>query len=578
MSLDVLFIASDIVNAGYFEPENYAYMQGKYGLSGDELTRLITARIPSWQEDGVPMSVLAAQNWFSNGRRFSLSQQEIERYFAAANKENRTRLGNGIYVSDHLVKEGLSVELVNDLSSEWDDFLTYLARGPRVVAISTTFMCTREGVARIARRVREADPNVPIVIGGPLVHYSHKIYEEGPHLFAHPHTELTYFFGREAPDPALDIAIIDGRGEKTLAQVVKCLREGRSWKDLPNVAYPDQGKWVINPCVPESVGVNEEGVRWDTLDEKFLGAQVAVRGSRGCPLRCKFCSFVVLHTDFSVKAVDVLRDELRRIASRSDIVKHVSFVDDNLFLTRKSVDEYCKMMAEEGFPFTWSAFMRIDSITEENVKWIAGSGCVQLMLGIESGDLSILKSMRKGQRPDRVLKAMELLTDHGISTISTMLVGFPGETEETMDNTIALLNSYPDRGSAVHWYAVWVHMVTPLTPVDKEREKWSLEGILLDWKHDTMDVAQAFRERDRMFREVRKGGAYIGPYGYDMLDSFIKQGNVGTQVMREFFKHRHRMTCLDQWQLPEMDGMTRTQTLDQIERLILDHAELRGAV
>ena len=48
--------------------------------------------------------------------------------------------------------------------------------------------------------------------------------------------------------------------------------------------------------------------------------------------------------------------------------------------------------------------------------------------------------------------------------------------------------------------------------------------------------------------------------------------------MREFFKHRHRMTCLDEWKLPEMDGMSRTQTLDRIERIILDNAELKGAV
>ena len=582
MAFDVLFIASDILQGnlhpGPFEPDGYTYLKDKYGLSGEELGRLVTATAPTWVEDGVPMSMLAAQDWLSNGRRFPLSQAETQRNHDTATREGRTRLGNGLYVSDHLVKEGLSVELINDLSMEWDLFLELLGKGPQVVAISSTFICSRGGVERMARRIREVDPDVPIVIGGPLVHYSQKILEDGPHIFENPLARLTYFFGGEQPDPAIDMAIIDARGEKTLVQVVRRLREGRSWKDLPNLAYPENGEWVINARLPEQVGVNEEGVLWDELDEKFLGDQVAVRGSRGCPLRCKFCSFVVIHPDFSVKEVDVLRLELRRIAKRSDIIKHVAFVDDNLFLTRKSVDDYCRMMAEEKFPFTWSGFMRVDSITERNIKWIAESRCVFLMLGIESGDLGILKNMRKGQRPERVLKAMELLTDHGISTISTMIVGFPGETEETIGRTIQLLNSYPDRGSAMHWYKVWVHMVTPLTPVDKERKTWNLEGILLDWKHETMDVGEATRQRDRMLREVRKGGAYIGPYDFDVLDAFVKQGDVGTRAMRDFFKHRHRMACIDQWGLKEMDSLTRPQTLDRLERLVLDHSEIKGTV
>lgn len=577
MAFDVLFISSDSEGAAFFRPERHAYLQTKYGLKPEEVRQLVFASAPAWVQDGVPMSYTAAENWFRNGRKFSISQEEIDKYLDDLSRENLTRFGNGIYVSDHLIKQGLSVRLVNDLGPEWQRFLRLAAEGPRVVAISTTFLESRERAEACARRVRAVLPGVPIVIGGPLVHYSHKILHEAPHLVGHEQTKITYFFMGPDAEPAVDALIIDTRGEATLAEMVRRIRDGRPWQDLPNVAWPDaQGKWVINPCVPDKVEVDDEGVAWDTLPDEFLGREVGIRGSRGCPLRCKFCSFVVIHPEFEVKRVDVLRDELRRVASRHDIVKHVSFVDDNLFLTRQSVYEYTRMMVEEKFPFSWSGFIRVDSITPENARLMKQSGCNFVMLGIESGDVEMLQAMRKVQRPEKVLRAVNLLSEVGISSLSTLVVGFPGETEETIAHTIELLNSYPDKGPTTHWFNCWVHTVIPLTPVDKERATWNLEGILLDWKHATMDVAGAFHQRERLLREVRRGGAYNGPYALDSHEPFARRGEAGFADMRQFYKLRHRIGCLDYFGLQELDGFTREQTLDQIEAIIARTAQAGG--
>ncbi|MBI4880896.1 MAG: radical SAM protein [Planctomycetes bacterium] len=569
MPYDVLFVSSDSVGGSHFPEEDYAYLQDRYGLTPKEVHRLVRASAPVWLEDGVQMSLMAAENWFQHGRRFSLTAEEIREFTTTLSGEVATRFGNGIYVTDHLVKQGLGVELINDLALEWGRFLECVAQGPRIIALSTTFLTGRNQVEVTTRRMRQAAPGVPIVVGGPLVLYSHKVMEEAPHHFAHPQVQQTYFFGGAPPDPSIDLAIIDERGEGTLAEVARRLRAGLSWQNLPNVACAAGGRWVVNPRRPEEVAVDDEGVAWDTLDRKYLGREVAIRGSRGCPMRCKFCSFVVLHPDFSLKSVDVLRAELRRIAARSDVIKHVSFVDDNLFLSKKAVNDYCRMMVEESFPFSWSGFMRLDSITEENIRWIKESGCNFLMLGLESGDVELLRAMRKVQRPERVRRAMELLNDAGVSTLSTLVIGFPGETQGTIDRTIELLNSFPDRGSAFHWYNCWVHNVTPLTPVDKERATWGLEGILLDWRHDTLDVAGAFHQRDRLLREVRRGGAYSGPYAFDGAASFAARGEEGLQDVRRYYKLRHRVACIDHWGLGEMDGSGRAETIAEMERIVL---------
>lgn len=570
MALDVIFVSSDTESAGFYHPDKWAFLQSQYGLSPDEVRKLIFASAPAWTENGVAMSYTAAENWFRNNRRFSLTEAEIEQYFAEVSSENLTRFGNGIYVSDHLLKHGVSVGLINDLAPEWKRFLEFAAEKPAVVAISTTFLESRERAEAAARRIRTVLPDAVIVVGGPLVHYSHKIMNEAPHLMEQALCQSTFFFMGPPCDRAVDACIIDSRGEATLVELVRRVKAGESWHDLPNVARPAADlSWIINPRKSEEVGVDDEGVSWDTLPPQFLGREIGIRGSRGCPLRCKFCSFVVIHPDFEVKDVTILRDELRKVAARHDIVKHVSFVDDNLFLTRKSVYEYTKMMVEEKFPFSWSGFIRVDSINEENARLMKASGCNFVMLGIESGDVEMLKEMRKVQRPEKVLRALNLLSDVGISTLSTLVVGFPGETDETIDHTIELLNSYPDRGPTTHWFNCWVHTVIPLTPVDKERATWGLTGILLDWRHNTMDVGQAMHARERLLREVRKGGAYNGPYALDSIEPFAARGEEGFQDMRRFYKLRHRIGCMDFFKLTEMDGFTRDQTLDEIEELIL---------
>ena len=577
MALDVVFVSSDTESAGFYHPDKWAFLQAEYGLKPDEVRKLIFASAPAWTENGIPMSYMAAERWFRDGRRFNLSQAEIDRHFDNLSSENLTRFGNGIYVCDHLLKQGLTVGLVNDLAPDWHTFLELAKEQPKVVAISTTFLESRERAEHAARRIRQVLPEAVIVVGGPLVHYSHKIVHEAPHLMEQALCQSTFFFMGPPCDPAVDAVIIDTRGEATLAELTKRVKAGQPWQDLPNVARPDTDlSWIVNARAPEEVGVDDEGVSWDTLPPPFLGREVGIRGSRGCPLRCKFCSFVVIHPDFEVKDVTILRDELRKVAARHDIIKHVSFVDDNLFLTRKSVYEYTKMMVEEKFPFSWSGFIRVDSINEENARLMKESGCNFVMLGIESGDVEMLKEMRKVQRPEKVLRALNLLSDVGISTLSTLVVGFPSETDQTIDHTIELLNAYPDRGPTTHWFNCWVHTVIPLTPVDKERATWGLTGILLDWRHNTMHVGQAMHARERLLREVRKGGAYNGPYAFDSIEPFASRGEEGFQDMRRFYKLRHRIGCLDFFKLDEMDGFTREQTLDQIEEIILRTAASKG--
>jgi radical SAM superfamily enzyme YgiQ (UPF0313 family) len=101
--------------------------------------------------------------------------------------------------------------------------------------------------------------------------------------------------------------------------------------------------------------------------------------------------------------------------------------------------------------------------------------------------------MSKKTTPEDILRAVGALNRVGINTQSTFLVGFPGETETSIQNTIHLLNAYPTGGPGLHVYYPFFLLVSPLAPVasPESRARYGLKGYLDRWSHFTMSSERA---------------------------------------------------------------------------------------
>lgn len=567
MAYDLLIIASDESFSNDFDHLDFAALDGKYGMSREDWSDMIEAKAPLWAVDGTTMVFPAVEHFFKNGRQLALTEARKREYYAEK-RRGELRYLNGIFLADYCTRHGFSVEVINALSGDSSLLDDMLARGPRAVAISSTFIPDRCRIIEIARAVKRRDADVHVIVGGPLIRYSHMVFEERPDLAADPMSDTLYFFGSSdvQESPAIDALVVDARGEETLVKVLERIKTGRSYHDVPNIAHYDENtrRPTLSQLTPESPGVEGWRIDWENLDDRFLGPSIAVRGSIGCPYRCKFCSFVVLYPEWELKSIEFMERELRSIATRS-AVKHVAFSDDNLFLQRKEVDRYARMMADAKLPFTWSGYVRADSVTEENADWLADSGCTGIALGIESGDASMLKTMLKVQKPDRILGAVERVNRRGISTASSFIIGFPGETEETVSNTIDFLNAMPESDDALNWYTVWPHAVVPLTPADKERERWSLNGYWWDWEHATMNIGEAHRQVKRVHREVHRG-AYLS---YPLDDASVFERPNGGADHLGALKARHGLGVLDETRAPTYGGATREELLERLKDAVL---------
>ncbi len=567
MSYDLLFVASEAATTTNFSHLDFQGLEGKYGLSEVDWRKLVDAHEPRWTVDGVDMVFPALEPYFRGGRRLRVTAAQRADYYAHR-RGTEIRYLNGVFIADYLIRRGHTVEVVNALSPDFRELADALARGPRAVAISTTFLPNRRRVQEIARWIKRADPEVKVIVGGPLVSYSWMIRTQAPELAELDTIRQIYFFqGDDAePDPVIDAFVVDAHGVATLERMLTRIEAGEHFTDLPNVGrYDASHRVTVNPLVPEEPKIEDEKIDWLNLDDRFLGPRVAMRGSWGCPLRCKFCSFVVLYPDWELKSVEFLRQELLDVAARG-VVSSVCFVDDNLFLRRAQVDRYSRMMAEADLPFHWYSFIRADSVTKDNVDWIADSKCGGVMLGIESGDAGVLKNMRKVQRSESVLRSVGLMNERGISTNSTFIVGFPGETEESVDRTIDLLKAFPDSGAGTNWFKAWVNLVLPLTPADKERDTWGLRGYLCDWEHDTMDVAEAYRQAQRIYHSVDRG-AYVS---YDYDDFSLFEGRPAERLAA--LRLRHALAIMGERGTDSHGGTSRAEALDGLERIVLGTA------
>jgi p-methyltransferase len=292
----------------------------------------------------------------------------------------------------------------------------------------------------------------------------------------------------------IDVFVIDEQGESTLARLARRIKNGQDYSDLSNIAYYRNDRLVITNRVPEDNSFAEDLIDWEHTPRQYLHPVFPMRGSRGCPFKCGFCNFGPGRA-FRLKPPEIFSKEIEALVN-TGIVKVIRFTDDNLFLDRKQAETYCRHILKSAPGVQWTSFIRASSITRDNVTLLKDSGCVLAQIGIESGDRNILKAMNKRATPEMYLEAIDLLNSQGISTQLYIIIGYPRETRETIENTVALLNQFSHEGPAINQLLVFPFMFAPLSPVYEpaERRKYSLSGYMQNWTHQTMTSREALEQ------------------------------------------------------------------------------------
>jgi radical SAM PhpK family P-methyltransferase len=377
-----------------------------------------------------------------------------------------------LHLVSRLARDGLPAMSIGEFQSGKARFAEQLRREPPVVAITTTFCFEPKPVREIVDFVRSHSPRTKIVVGGPYVwSLSQSPSRRGQDL-------LFTTMGA-------DVFVIDSQGESTLARLVKLLADGASdLTSLPNLAVLVDGKWVRTERAVEDNKLDDNRVDYSLFDANAVKPFTMTRTAISCPFACSFCTYPVRAGEHRLASMETMEAELRRLDVMG--VKFVDFIDDTFNVPLPRFKELCRMIIRNGFSFRWISYLRCGNMDEEAVRLAAESGCVGALLGIESGSKPVLEVMNKFANPDKYRKAIRWLEDAGIMCWALLFVGFPGETEDTVKETVQLV---ADARPTFFGAQVWFY--DPQTPIAQRATEFSLKGNGYGWKHGTMDWRRA---------------------------------------------------------------------------------------
>lgn len=218
---------------------------------------------------------------------------------------------------------------------------------------------------------------------------------------------------------------------------------------IKGVAWRDQGQIRINLTRPFIKDLNDlpnplhEQLPWQEHRMPLIkGPFTFIVTSRGCPAGCTYC---IKHVSYQfgvrLREPEHIMEELWQLKKLG--INNVHMYADLFTVNRDQVIGLCKLMIEEGIDMKWTCNSRVDYVDEELLQLMAKAGNWLISWGIESGNEQILRHARKGAYPDKAERALRWARDAGIKNWGYFIIGLPGETEETIRDTIDFSKQLP---------------------------------------------------------------------------------------------------------------------------------------
>lgn len=192
-------------------------------------------------------------------------------------------------------------------------------------------------------------------------------------------------------------------------------------------------KKEIDQCpLPDRDGFDHE--TYQKLCYEYTGKKKAsIMMTYGCPFSCDFCSKPIFGNEVRFRGLDKIFEEIEDIISYG--YDSLWIADDLFTYDTEFLKSFCKRLIEGKLKMSWSCLSRVDSVTDEVVKMMKNAGCNKVYFGIESGNDEVLKLMNKKIDIRRVREGVAVFNRNGIDCAGFFIVGYPGETIETIEET-----------------------------------------------------------------------------------------------------------------------------------------------
>ena len=367
------------------------------------------------------------------------------------------------YVAAACESAGAQVQLFDYIISEYHPEKLKRALDafqPDIVG-STSVTMNFLQAAEILKTVKSYHPQLITIMGGPHVTFD---YENVLRTIQ-----------------SIDIIVL-GEAEKTLTSLIPNIKNRKLWQTVPGIAF------LENDCVittqPQNLIKNLDDLPLPARHllniPKYhtLGFPISIITSRGCPNQCIFCQGRrMVGQKVRYRSVEKVVDEIEILMNLGfDLI---NIADDLFTVNKERVIAFCQLIKDRNLSFVWSAFSRVNTVDSDILREMKSAGCYAVSFGIESGNQEMLKRIRKGITLNQARYAAKCCKAEGIRTHASFMVGLPGETLETLNDSLNFAESL-NIEYGFHFLAPF-----PGTTLREKIDDYDLEILSHDWtKYD----------------------------------------------------------------------------------------------
>ena len=339
------------------------------------------------------------------------------------------------------------------LQSVLDDF------SPHMVGITCVTMSFDHAI-EVIKDVKSIDPSILTVMGG-------------PHATFCAEETLESF-------PELDMIVL-GEGEGTIVELAMEAEKGHEWHRIEGLVYR-KGSEILNTGFRRPIAdVDSLPVPARHLIPlgryRALGMPISMTTSRGCPFKCIFCvGRKMVGANVRYRNPRAVVDEMAYLNTLN--FHQINLADDLFTANKKHCLGVCNEILDRNLKIAWTSFGRVDTVSMKVLTKMKEAGCKAISFGVESANAEILKTIRKGITTEQVISAVKMCQEAGIMAHISFILGLPGETPETLKETVDFGEKIKDLGA---FYGFHLLAPFPGTEVRQESDKYGIKILTDDW-------------------------------------------------------------------------------------------------
>lgn len=353
-----------------------------------------------------------------------------------------------LYVSAWLEKNGIENEIYDSTFFSFEEWSEYVElHQPKIIGIYTNLM-TKLNVLKMIQFIRghENLKRTKIVLGGP------EVRSNAENFLQH----------------GADVLVV-GEGEETFLEVVQCNFSSDALRNIPGIAFID-----------DKVIFTAERLKLKNLDELpmpnrkkidlhlYLNAwekrhgynTISINTMRGCPYTCKWCSRAVYGQSYRRRSAAHVCDEIEYLLSNFTF-SNIWFVDDVFTVSHSWLQQFHDELKKRNLKISFECITRADRMNDKVIELLKASGCFRVWIGAESGSQQVIDNMDRRVDVQQVRTMIQLTKKSGMEAGTFIMLGYPGETENDIEETINHLSesdpdhftitlAYPIKGTSLY--------------------------------------------------------------------------------------------------------------------------------